>query len=136
MGKKDTMSMSSLLVSSQLQRYWNIFQILDSVWCFLMRNKTPCTLTNLKKMIRCESESEIDLKIILQRLEIICHPLIILAPTGTDLHLQDLILSYSQFNGISKVVALTSLFSSFVGSSKSQTKINSIISHELLSTTP
>jgi hypothetical protein len=121
------------MVSSQLQRYLKIFQILDPVWCFLMRNKTPCSVTNLQKMIR--SETEIDLKDLLQRLKIICDPFIILTAVGIDSNNQDLILSYSQFNGISKVredsLCLFHLMAT-LGSSKSKIENNSSFSCQLL----
>jgi hypothetical protein len=101
------------LVSGPLRRYYRLFQILDPVWCFLVKNRTPCTIENLKKMVRCDGlfgnerrqeNGTTDLKEILQQLEIICDSFLILTPSPQeDPHMEQAILSYSKFNGISKV---------------------------------
>lgn len=111
------------LVSGSLQRYYRVYQIVDPVWCFLRKNKTPCTVGNLKRMVRCgdrlshddlrdhqEGDKEAtDLKDILQQLAIICDSFLHLTPPSSpegekdSLDMDHAILSFSKANGISKV---------------------------------
>jgi hypothetical protein len=94
-------------ISRPLQRYYRLYQILDPVWCFLTKNKTPCSIRNLKRMVCCDEierdNGATDLKEILQQLAIICDSFLLITPfSEEDLNMEHAIVSYSKFNGIAK----------------------------------
>lgn len=105
-------SLPSHLISNELWKYFQIYQILDPIWCFLTKNKTACTITNLQRMIRSHSQ-EVDLFAMLQRLKIICDPFLLLTPPpdalDSPLDHQHYLLSYSKFHGITPVCLLVEI---------------------------